>query len=96
MIYLHENGVTVVATDEAKRGKVYELNGEKYYVARGKSIDKLIEKIKLNKTSKKVTLGGCFIEEINETIIISRENSFSEIRFLSKLKSVVIFLLSLE
>ena len=35
MIYLHENGVTVVATNEAKRGKVYELNGEKYYVARG-------------------------------------------------------------
>ena len=35
MIYLHENGVTVVASDEAKRGKVYELNGEKYYVARG-------------------------------------------------------------
>ena len=25
MIYLHENGVTVVATDEAKSGKVYEL-----------------------------------------------------------------------
>ena len=37
MIYLHENGVTVVATDEEKRGKVYELNGEKYYVARGVS-----------------------------------------------------------
>ena len=35
MIYLHKNGVTVVAKDEAKRGKVYELNGEKYYVARG-------------------------------------------------------------
>ena len=35
MIYLHENGVTVVASDEAKRGKVYELNGEKYYIARG-------------------------------------------------------------
>ena len=35
MIYLHENGVTIVASDEAKRGKVYELNGEKYYVARG-------------------------------------------------------------
>ena len=35
MIYLHENGVTIVATKEAKRGKVYELNGEKYYVARG-------------------------------------------------------------
>ena len=35
MIYLHENGVTVVASNEAKRGKVYELNGEKYYIARG-------------------------------------------------------------
>ena len=35
MIYLHENGVTIVATKEAKRGKVYELNGEEYYVARG-------------------------------------------------------------
>ena len=35
MIYLHENGVTVVAKDEAKRGKVYEFNGEKYYIARG-------------------------------------------------------------
>lgn len=37
MIYLHENGITVVANDEAKRGKVYELNGEKYYVARSVS-----------------------------------------------------------
>ena len=37
MIYLHENGVTVVASDEAKRGKEYELNGEKYYVAKGVS-----------------------------------------------------------
>ena len=37
MIYLHENGVTVVATNEAKRGKVYELNGEEYYIARGVS-----------------------------------------------------------
>ena len=37
MIYLHENGVTVVAKNEAKRGKVYEFNGENYYVARGVS-----------------------------------------------------------
>ena len=35
MIHIHENGITVVATNEAKRGKVYELNGEKYYIARG-------------------------------------------------------------
>ncbi|MAD11971.1 MAG: hypothetical protein CMC04_04550 [Flavobacteriaceae bacterium] len=44
MIYLHENGVTVVANNEAKRGKVYELNGEKYYVARGVAdINRIVE-----------------------------------------------------
>ena len=34
MIYLHKNGITVVAKEEAKRGKVYELNGEEYYIAK--------------------------------------------------------------
>ena len=44
MIYLHENGVTVVASDKAKRGKVYELNGEEYYVAKGVSdIKRIVE-----------------------------------------------------
>tara|TARA_B100001123_G_scaffold170124_1_gene195666 strand:- start:519 stop:689 length:171 start_codon:yes stop_codon:yes gene_type:complete len=47
----------------------------KHYSARGKSINDLIEKIKLNKISTKITLGGCFIEKINETILISREKS---------------------
>ena len=47
----------------------------KYYVARGKSINDLIKKIKLNKISTKITLGGCFVEKINETILISREKS---------------------
>jgi tRNA(Ile)-lysidine synthase len=44
-------------------------------MARGKSIKNLILKIKLNKINKKVTLGGCFIEKVNETILFSRENS---------------------
>ena len=48
---------------------------QKYYLARGKSIKSLILKIKLNKINKKVTLGGCFIEKVNKTILISRENS---------------------
>ena len=52
-----------------------KLISGKYYVARGKSIDELIEKIKLNKINKKITLGGCFIEKISETILISREKS---------------------
>ena len=52
-----------------------KLISGKYYVARGKRINDLIEKIKLNKISTKVTLGGCFVEKINETILISREKS---------------------
>ena len=37
MIYLHENGVTVIAKSGAKgakAGEVYELNGFEYYVAK--------------------------------------------------------------
>ena len=48
----------------------------KYYGARGKSIENLIKNIKEKKIKTKVTLGGCFIEKVSETILISRENSF--------------------
>ena len=44
----------------------------KYYAARGKKIDKLIDDIKHDKLSK-ATLGGCIIEKINQTVIISKE-----------------------
>ena len=53
-----------------------KLISGKYYVARGKSINGLIEKIQSNRINAKVTLGGCFIEKINKTILISREKSF--------------------
>ena len=44
MLYLHKNGVTIIAKEEAKRGKVYEFNGEEYYVARSVSdIKRIIE-----------------------------------------------------
>jgi len=46
---------------------------KKYYPVRGKSINELIEQIN-KKSFIKVTLGGCFIERANETILISREN----------------------
>ena len=47
--------------------------GKKYYPVRGKSINELIKKI--NKQSfTKVTLGSCYVERINETILISQEN----------------------
>ncbi len=48
--------------------------GNKYYSARGKSISNLIVKLKSQKL-KKTTLGGCFIEKVNETVLISREKS---------------------
>ena len=44
----------------------------KYYAARGKKIDKLIGDIRRNQLSK-ATLGGCIIEKINQTVIISKE-----------------------
>jgi tRNA(Ile)-lysidine synthase len=48
--------------------------GKKYYPVRGKSINELIEKIDKNFFTK-VTLGGCYIEIVNETILISKEIS---------------------
>ena len=46
--------------------------GMKYYAARGKKIDKVIEDIKKDRFSK-ATLGGCIIEKINQTVVISKE-----------------------
>jgi len=48
--------------------------GKKYYPVRGKSINELIKEIN-QKSFTKVTLGGCFIERVNETILISQESS---------------------
>ena len=47
--------------------------GKKYYPVRGQSINELIKGIGA-KSFSKVTLGGCFIERVNETILISKEN----------------------
>ena len=54
--------------------KLIQKLGRKYYPVRGKSIDQLIERIN-KKSFIKVTLGSCFIERVNETILISHENS---------------------
>tara|TARA_B110000971_G_C19924752_1_gene460983 strand:+ start:25 stop:1059 length:1035 start_codon:yes stop_codon:yes gene_type:complete len=51
---------------------VIQKLGKNYYPVRGKSINRLIEGINANSFSK-VTLGGCFIDRINETILISKE-----------------------
>jgi tRNA(Ile)-lysidine synthase len=53
--------------------KIIQNIGKKYYPVRGKSINELIKGI-VKKSFLRVTLGGCFIERVNETILISREN----------------------
>ena len=52
--------------------KIIQNLGKKYYPVRGKSINELIKGIDV-KSFSKVTLGGCFIERVNETILISQE-----------------------
>jgi tRNA(Ile)-lysidine synthase len=54
--------------------KIIQNLGKRYYPVRGKSINELIKKIE-KKSFTKVTLGGCFVERINETILISQESS---------------------
>ena len=51
---------------------IINIIGKKYYPVRGKSLKKLISKI-LSDSLSKTTLGGCFIEKTNQTVIISRE-----------------------
>jgi len=53
--------------------KIIQRLGKKYYAVRGKSLTELIKGINARSFSK-VTLGGCFIDRVNETILISREN----------------------
>ena len=45
----------------------------RYYSPRGKSITDSISKISA-KNFNKFTIGGCYIDKVNETIFISREN----------------------
>ena len=49
-----------------------KLVGKKYYSARGKKLDKIINDIKKNKLYKG-TLGGCIIEKVDQTVILSKE-----------------------
>ena len=52
--------------------KLIRLTGKKYYPVRGKKLDKIIRNIEKN-TLFKTTLGGCIIEKVNQSIIISKE-----------------------
>ena len=52
--------------------EIIKFIGKKYYPARGKKIDQLIKLITDN-SSLRVTLGGCVIKKVNQTIIVSKE-----------------------
>ena len=52
--------------------EVIKIVGKKYYPARGKKINKIIQSINLQ-SSLKVTLGGCIIKKVNGTIILLKE-----------------------
>ena len=49
-----------------------KIIGKKYYSVRGKKLDKIINEI-INNQSFRSTLGGCIIEKVNQTVIISKE-----------------------
>ena len=53
--------------------EVIQLIGKKYYSVRGKKLSKIINNIENNRLNK-VTLGGCIIEKVNQTVIISKEH----------------------
>ena len=49
-----------------------KLVGQKYYSVRGKKVDKIIND-NANHRLFKVTLGGCIIKKVNQTVIITKE-----------------------
>ena len=53
--------------------EVIRIVGKKYYPARGKKIDKIIDQIKKNKFVK-MTLGNCILKRVNSTILVSKEH----------------------
>ena len=51
--------------------------GRKYYPARGKKIDRIIQIIKNNsKSPVRLTLGNCVINKVNQSIIVTKEQKF--------------------
>ena len=51
---------------------ILKIIGKKYYDPRGKNLNQLLEKIK-SKNFNKVTLSGCIVEKLNNSLIIYQE-----------------------
>ena len=50
-----------------------KIVGKKYNPVRGKKLDKIINQIEKNHLSR-ATLGGCIVEKVNQSVIISKEH----------------------
>ena len=52
--------------------EIFKFVGKKYYPVRGKKIDRITQSLK-NSISLKITLGGCIVKKVNQTVIVSKE-----------------------
>tara|TARA_B100000902_G_scaffold314793_1_gene305644 strand:- start:803 stop:1837 length:1035 start_codon:yes stop_codon:yes gene_type:complete len=52
--------------------EILKIIGKKYYPVRGKKIEYILQLIKTN-AQFKVTLGGCVVKKVNETVMLSKE-----------------------
>ncbi len=52
--------------------ELIKITGKKYYPVRGRKLDKILANIEKNVLFK-TTLGGCIVEKVNHSIIISKE-----------------------
>jgi len=50
-----------------------KIVGKKYHPVRGKKLDKIINQIEKNHLNRS-TLGGCIVEKVNQSVIISKEH----------------------
>ena len=50
-----------------------KIIGRRYYSTRGKKLDNIIKRI-INNATFKGTLGGCIIEKVNQTVIITKND----------------------
>ena len=54
-------------------GTILKNISGRYYAPRGKKLEGLISRLNSENNLKKTTLGGCILEKIHHTVIISKE-----------------------
>ena len=52
--------------------EIIKIVGKKYYSTRGKKVDRILKLIN-TKPQLKITLGGCVIKKVNDTVLVTKE-----------------------